>query len=95
MNDETKATAMQKTRKPAFEGKLTDGRSFQVFEGKGNDAKIAMRMANGDEGSYMPALMARLVTIENEAIFPDMLDEMALRDYLAIQAEFNRVNVPL
>lgn len=67
---------------------LSDGRKAIVADGKGKHARDATRMADGDQSKYMGCLMAQLITIDGNKIVPEDLDEMPLKDYMALNVIF-------
>lgn len=65
--------------------KLPSGKAFAVKNGTGHDLLKAQRLA-GPDGDVGFALIAALATVEDEAIYPDVLLDMDLGDVLALQA---------
>lgn len=72
------------TPDPAEPGQLPSGKPYQVKAGKGRDLLKAQRLAGGD-GDVDFALIAALVTVDGEALYPDLLLDMDLADVVTLQ----------
>lgn len=71
---------------------LPSGKKCEIFEGKGYHARRATEMMGKDSSLYMPLLMAQLVHIDGKAIVYEDLDEIPLKDYQSLMAEFAEQN---
>jgi hypothetical protein len=78
------------------EVRLPSGGTAMVRCGRGRDLRLA-QMAVGqpfDELRCEFALIARLITIDGRKITMEEVDEMPIRDVLALQQEVDSVNFP-
>ena len=65
---------------------LSDGRRATIRRGKGRDLLAAARMAGGQEPMAIAfGLVARLVTIEGQALTIEDVEDMDLGDVTALQ----------
>ena len=71
---------------------LPSGLKAEILQGKGKHAQKALQLTGGDQSKYLGALMAQLVLIEGKPIVMEDLDEMSLRDYIAISEAFSEQN---
>ena len=71
---------------------LPSGVKAEIISGKGKHAQKALQLTGGDQSKYLGALMAQLVLIEGKPIVMEDLDEMSLRDYIAISEAFSEQN---
>lgn len=71
---------------------LSDGRTAVIKKGKGKHAQNALKVAGGDGEKYITALMAQLVEIDGKRVVMEDLEEMDMKDFMAIQAEFAEAN---
>lgn len=71
---------------------LPSGKKCEIFEGKGYHARKATEMMGTDSSLYLPFLMAQLVHIDGKAIVYEELDELSLKDYQTLMAEFSEQN---
>ena len=71
---------------------LPSGLKAEILSGKGKHAQKALQLTGGDQSKYLGALMAQLVLIEGKPIVMEDLDEMSLRDYMAISEAFSEQN---
>lgn len=67
---------------------LPSGKVVVMAKGKGIHGRKAIQQADGDGSLYLNCLMAQLVTIDGQGIVPEDIDELALPDYMSLQAEF-------
>lgn len=70
---------------------LPSGKTAIIFEGKGVHSNQAMEIANGGK-KYLNALMSLLIEIEGEKMLPEEMENLPLKDYLALQGEFAEQN---
>jgi hypothetical protein len=71
---------------------LPSGKTAIIYEGYGKDSQRAMEMADGDQSAFVNSLMSLLIEIDGEKMRPDELLALKVKDYLALQGEFSRVN---
>lgn len=74
---------------------LKDGRKAVIREGKGYDAEEAMRVSGSSDKAdkvYISALMAQVVTIEGLGVPMEELQNLCMKDYIAIQSAFSQLN---
>jgi hypothetical protein len=94
MPEEVKNENVTKNDDGSVTIKLSTGKVALIKQGKGKHARLAQRNIDKEQNpdSYMTALMASLVTIDDKAIVPEEMDELPLKDYMAIQTEFSLLN---
>lgn len=71
---------------------LPSGKTATIREGKGKDSQLALRMCNGDSSKYLSALMSVLCEIEGKKIVMEDIEELPLKDYNSLMAEFTDLN---
>lgn len=71
---------------------LSDGRVATIKPGKGKHAQEALKVSGGNGDKYMSALMAQLVEIDGKRIVMEDLEELDLKDFLALQTAFAEQN---
>lgn len=58
-----------------------------IKPGKGRDAAEAAKVADGNPGLIMPAIMARLITIDGETGVAEDFLELPIPDYMKLMEE--------
>jgi hypothetical protein len=71
---------------------LSDGRIAEIKPGKGRHAQEALKVSGGNGDKYMAALMAQLVEIDGKRIVMEDLEELDLKDFIALQTAFAEQN---
>jgi hypothetical protein len=75
---------------------LRDGKIALIKVGKGRHARKAQTLAADSKddkgGAYLSILMSLLVTIDGKSVVPEDLDDLDIRDYNDIFAEFSELN---
>lgn len=99
-NEDTRVfvTLLDGTKEPvAKEIVLSDGRKAQIIKGKGRQAMAAQSDALGADGlpdmkKFYSSLMSALVLIDMKNLSPDDILDMDMKDYNAINSEFQALN---
>ena len=71
---------------------LPSGKTATIREGKGIDSQKAMKICGGDSGRYLTALMAVLCDIDGKGVVMEDIEQLSLKDYNSLLAEFTEVN---
>ena len=71
---------------------LPSGKVATILPGKGLHSRNAVKIINGDMSQYLNALMYQLVLIDGKTIVMEELDEMDIKDYNKLMAEFSNEN---
>jgi hypothetical protein len=71
---------------------LPSGKTATIKEGKGKDSQLALRMCGGDSSKYLSALMSVLCEIDGAKLVMEDIEELPLRDYNTLMAEFSELN---
>lgn len=71
---------------------LSTGSKAEILTGKGKHAQKALQITGGDQSKYLGALMAQLVLIDGKPVVMEDLEEMPLKDYMAISEAFSEQN---
>lgn len=71
---------------------LPSGVKAEILQGKGKHAQKAMQMTGGDQSKYLGALMAQLILLDGKPVVMEDLEEMPLKDYMAISEAFSEQN---
>lgn len=71
---------------------LPSGAKAEILQGKGKHAQKAMQMTGGDQSKYLGALMAQLILLDGKPVVMEDLEEMPLKDYMAISEAFSEQN---
>lgn len=80
-------------KKPAKEIALPSGTKVQIFEGKAKDLLAAKRGSKGadgkmDEDKMMLSLMSQLCKFNGEALPPEAIEDMGIKDFTELMANF-------
>jgi hypothetical protein len=71
---------------------LPSGKVATIGEFKGKHVMQAQRIADGDQGKMLFAMIALVVTIDGKGIVMEEMEEMEGRDCLKLMAEFSTEN---
>lgn len=66
---------------------LPSGNVVTIFPCLGKHIRMASTMTNGDQGLFMPAIMAQLVKMNGSAMVMEQFDELPGSDYMAIMTK--------
>jgi len=85
---------MSKEKKVLKEIVLSSGAIARIYEGKGKDLFFAMSNAVA-QADIIKLLMIRLITIDNQPITEDTLEELPLMDAMILLRDFTEIYNPL
>lgn len=71
---------------------LPSGKTAEIGDFKGKHIREAQRIANGDQGMFLFAMISICTTIDGEPVLAEALDEMPGEDVLQLMAEFSDKN---
>jgi hypothetical protein len=71
---------------------LPSGKVATILPGKGIHSRKAVQMIDGDMSLYINALMCQLVEIDGKKVVMEDFDQMNIKDYNTLMAEFSDAN---